>query len=61
MKKKTIKHSRKGYAICLKYEKDKPYIFSPDFLKKEVEYQYKKTGLYKPQYTIIPIQISYEI
>jgi len=45
------------YCICLRYGKDKPYLYNFTKTKKECLEDYKRIGLYKPEYTVIRVEV----
>ena len=49
---------QKMYCICLRYEKDKPYLYNFTKTKKEALEDYKRIGLYKPNYTVIQVEVK---
>lgn len=51
----------KGWAILLLYKNDPPFLFGIHTDKADTIHQYKSTQLYKPEYTIIPVTISFTL
>ena len=52
----------KGYGILLYHPKEhKPFLFGVFEKKYETSELYKKNGLYKPYYNIIPVEITYKL
>lgn len=55
------KVNRRGYGILLypDYDSKNGYLFGISTDKDEVKDLYKKNGLYKPEYKIVPCTITY--
>jgi hypothetical protein len=62
MKKPTHKvKTMKGWGILLRYENNSPYLFCISRFKADVMDEYKKSNLYKPEYKVIPVEITFKI
>lgn len=53
MKNKT----KKMYCICLDYEKESLMLYNFADFKKDVVAEYKRLGLYKPEYTVVEVKV----
>ena len=46
------------YCICLQYGNEKPFLYNFEISRTDVLEDYKDAKLYKPEYTIIKVEIN---